>query len=60
LEYGLSPQWTAKFETDFIFYSAKDVNLTCSPVANCGGGGVGISSENSFAVITKIGANYRF
>jgi outer membrane immunogenic protein len=60
LEYGLSPQWTAKFETDFIFYSAKDVNLTCSPVANCGGGGVGIGSENSFAVVTKIGANYRF
>jgi outer membrane immunogenic protein len=56
LEYGLTPQWTAKFETDFIQFAATDVNLTCAgclaPTA--------INSVNSFAVMSKIGINYRW
>jgi len=59
LEYGLTAQWTAKVETDFVHYAATDITLTCAPVVNCGGS-TGIISTNSWGVITKIGLNYRF
>ena len=65
LEYGLTPQWTAKVETDFVYFGATNVNLSCSSttaIAGCAGlpSGSGIISENSIAVITKMGLNYRF
>jgi opacity protein-like surface antigen len=65
LEYGLTPQWTAKVETDFVHYAATNMSVTCASTvaaAGCGGAanGTGILSENSFAVITKLGLNYRF
>ena len=66
LEYGLTPQWTAKVETDFAYFGATNMNQACTAVAvaGCGGPGLapgaGIISENSIAIFTKIGVNYRF
>jgi outer membrane immunogenic protein len=59
VEYGLTPQLSAKVETNFVYFNATDINLTCSPIANCGGP-AGVTSENSVAVVTKLGLNYRF
>jgi outer membrane immunogenic protein len=74
-EYGLTPQWTAKVETDFAYFAATDMNVSCTSSAAapaCGGlgGGLGggpvqatgngIFSTNAVAVITKLGLNYRF
>ena len=66
LEYGFAPQWTAKIETDFVFFQATDMTQTCTAtpgaVGACGGAAAttGIFSESSVAVITKIGVNYRW
>lgn len=58
LEYGITPQWTAKWETDFAFFNATNVNVTCAGVPCAGPAGV--ISENSVAVISKVGLNYRW
>jgi outer membrane immunogenic protein len=60
LEYGLTPQWTAKVEVDAIFFNATDVNQTCSPAVNCGGVTNTTTSWNSTAIIGKMGVNYRW
>jgi outer membrane immunogenic protein len=60
LEYGLTQNWTAKVETDFVHFAATDINLTCAPIANCGGGVTAINSTNSWALIAKLGLNYRW
>jgi len=54
LEYGLTAQWTAKIETDFIFNAATDVTMT--PVV----GAAFTNSANSFGLLAKVGLNYRF
>jgi outer membrane immunogenic protein len=56
LEYGLTAQWTAKIETDFVHFAANDLTLTCSGVC----AGTAVTSTNAWAVITKIGLNYRW
>lgn len=61
LEYGLMPKWTVKWETDFAQLAATDMNFSCVAVAPSGcGGTVNILSINSFAVLSKIGINYRW
>jgi outer membrane immunogenic protein len=59
MEYGLTAQWTAKVETDFIHYAATGMNLSCGPVVNCGGT-ANLVSANSWAVVSKVGLNYRW
>jgi outer membrane immunogenic protein len=54
LEYGLTPQWTAKIETDFIFNAATDATMTTV------GATTFTTSVNSTAVLAKVGLNYRF
>ena len=66
LEYGFTPQWTAKFEFDYIHFAATDITLTCNGpavVGMCGtplGTGTMINSTNTFAIVGKSGINYRF
>jgi outer membrane immunogenic protein len=61
IEYGLAPQWTAKFETDFTYYPAANVNNTCSFAApgTCVGT-LSTTSQNALGVAAKIGINYKF
>jgi opacity protein-like surface antigen len=55
-EYALVPQWTLKAETNFIYFSASNVNLACTGcVVNATQ-----SSISSYEVLFKVGANYRF
>jgi outer membrane immunogenic protein len=61
LEYGLTQKWTAKVETDFAHLAATDMNFSCAatPPSVCTGQ-TRIASINSFAVLTKLGLNYRW
>jgi outer membrane immunogenic protein len=60
LEYLITPNWTVKAETDFVFYRATDMNLTCSPIVFCGGGTSAVTSTNSIGIYAKMGFNYKF
>lgn len=59
LEYAFAPQWTAKVETDVIFFSAANVNIACA--GNCVPGTNGFQTTISATqFLLKIGVNYRF
>jgi outer membrane immunogenic protein len=61
LEYGLMPKWTVKWETDFAQLAATDMNFSCVAVApSACPGNASVLSTNSFAVLSKIGINYRW
>jgi outer membrane immunogenic protein len=61
LEYGITTNWTVKFEYDFLGFAPKNVAVleTCSPASACAPYSYveGRSAENQ---IFKLGLNYKF
>lgn len=57
LEYGITPQWTAKIETDVIIFGDHDVATTC---VTCIPPITAVATQNLTAIQTKVGVNYRF
>jgi len=61
LEYAIWPHWTVKGETDFLAFSASDVNLACNFACVGTGGNTSYTSTiTATEVLFKIGANYKF
>lgn len=55
VEYMFTQNWTAKFETDFILYSARNVTLSCTD-PTC----AQQATISAYEILFKVGANYKF
>jgi outer membrane immunogenic protein len=55
VEYMFTQNWTAKFETDFLLYSAPNVNLACT-AAFC----AQQATISAYEILFKVGINYKF
>ncbi len=61
-EYGITTNWTVKFEYDYLGFAARDVNVTetCSG-SSCGGYPFYFTEPRSANTqIVKLGLNYKF
>jgi opacity protein-like surface antigen len=56
LEYAFMPDWTLRAETNVIYFSNSDVNISC---LGCGGVGPFKASISSYEILFKLGANYK-
>ncbi len=55
VEYMFTQNWTVKFETDFLLYSAPNVTLTCTD-PSCSQQ----ATISAYEILFKVGANYKF
>jgi outer membrane immunogenic protein len=56
LEYAFMPDWTLRAETNVIYFSNSDVNISC---IGCAGVGAFKASISSYEILFKLGANYK-
>jgi outer membrane immunogenic protein len=56
IEYAMTPQWIARFETDFAFQNATSVNFTTNTVPPTST----VASENQISLMAKVGVSYKF